>query len=107
MLRVAKLMSPEDLKKKGEVAFESGKRTVLADPSLRSDFVLLCARRDIDREVSSRVFLNLITKACNARFGEMVRNFCEMEKLKGRGKLGFRKELLGMARRENIPSETI
>ena len=72
MLLVAKAMTPDDLRKKGDVAWESGKRVVFRDPSLRSSFVLLCARRNVDREVADRVFSSIVEKLCNARFGEMV-----------------------------------
>ena len=99
MLRVAKSMSPDDLRKKGEIAFESGKKIVFGNPSLRSNFVLLCTRRNVKLEVADRVFVDVMTKACNSRFGEMVRNFSEEEQLKARGKLTFRSELLAMAQR--------
>ena len=67
MLRVAKAMTPDDLRKKGDVAFDSGKRVVLHDPSLRSRFVLICARRGVDREVADRVFVGVVDNARNTR----------------------------------------
>ena len=42
-------------------------------------------------------------KVCNTRFCEMVQNFSKKEKLKGRGKLGFWVDLLGMARCGDLP----
>jgi len=35
-----------------------------------------------------------MTKACNARFGEIVKNYAEINAMKGKGKLAFRAGLL-------------
>jgi len=41
-----------------------------------------------------RVFHKIMTKACNARFGKIVKKYAEKNAMKDQGKLAFRASLL-------------
>ena len=76
---------------------------ILNNAKLRSDFALACSREH-DRHLRSRdemedpvsyeqcmvLYREIMDKVCNARFGEVLKNYCEQKALKGKGKLTLR-----------------
>ena len=51
---------------------------------------------------TSEVYTTVVTKACNARYGEVLKNYAEEESLRGKGKLAFRSNLLSMAKKADV-----
>ena len=49
---------------------------------------------EIRYEDTTSVYHKIMTKVCNARFGEIVKNYAEINAMKGKGKLAFRAGLL-------------
>ena len=43
----------------------------------------------------------MTNKVCNARFGEVLKNYCERNALKGKGKINFRTDILAMSAKPN------
>ena len=47
-------------------------------------------------QLFEKVYTLVLTKVCNARFGEVLRNYSEMNHLKNKGKLGILAKLNGL-----------
>ena len=47
-------------------------------------------------ELSTEIYQDVMIKACNCRFGEVVENYNEKNQLTGHGKVNFRGSLLSM-----------
>ena len=49
-------------------------------------------------QLSVKAYTIVMTKVCNARFGEVLANYRQINKLKGTGKIGLCQTLLGMGK---------
>lgn len=114
MLAVAKQLTVDDIRMKGDPSLKAAKKFILGHATLKSDLALICMREqsrsanlrregepEINYAVVSVVYDAFMTKVCNARYGETLKNYCEQEALKGRGKLNFRSNLLAASKRSN------
>ena len=100
MLAVAKALTTDDLRLKGESAFHAAKRSILNHPHFKSDLALITSKQQQTTYADSAfVYDIVIQKVCNARFGEVVKNYSEEESLRGKGKLTFRNDLLATTMR--------
>jgi len=106
---VSKELTVSDIRTKGTKAFGKAKYAILNHATLKSDFALICHRQQerdrllkTDYALAEDVFIDIMTKVCNARFNEVVDNYGLERALKGKGKIGLRPMLLA---RENAKKE--
>ena len=98
---VAKQLTEDDINIKGEKSLAHAKKAILNHSSLKSDFALICNRQEMrglemNYQLFEKVYTLVLTKVCNARFGEVLRNYSETNHLKNKGKLGIRAKLNGL-----------
>ena len=57
----------------------------------------MCNQRlEMNYQLSDKVYNLIMTKVCNARFGEVLANYSETNHLKNKGKLGIQAYLNGL-----------
>ena len=57
-------------------------------------------------QLSVKVYTIVMAQVCNARFGEVLANYSQTNKLKGTGKIGLRQTLLGMGKMKGDASSS-
>lgn len=121
MLAIAKQLTVDDIRQKGDTALRTATNAILKHPTLKSDFALVCTKQEqrslqlcrenstdaddvvrliadprepkMSYSVAANVFVEVMTKICHARFGEILKNFSEKEALHGTAKVNFRTSL--------------
>ena len=101
---VSKELTEDDINAKGEKSLAKAKKAIINHSTLKSDFALICNRRqgmcnerlEMNYQLSEKVYNLIMTKACNARFGEVLANYSEKNHLKNKGKLGLQAKLSEM-----------
>ena len=110
---VAKQLTEDDINTKGKKSLAHAKKAILNHSSLKSDFALICNRQEMrDKSLETtyqlfeKVYILVLTKVCNARFGEVLANYSETNHLKNKGKLGIRAYLNGLVNGVTQKEET-
>ena len=100
---VSKELTEDEINAKGEKSLAKAKKAILNLSTLKSDFALICNRQGMCNErlkmnyqLSEKVYNLIMTKVCNARFGEILANYGKKNHLKNKGKLGLQAKLSEM-----------
>lgn len=95
MRTISKTLTVEDMEARGTSALKTGRKAMLKDDSLKNGLILLF-HKVISTNLSTEMYQDIMIKACNCRFGEVLENYNEKNQLTGRGKVNFRGSLLSM-----------
>ena len=92
MRTISKALTVEDIKARGTSALKTGRKAMLKDDSLRNGLALLFHKQcqvstksekpiSFSTEMSTEIYQDIMIKACNCCFGEVLENYNEKNQL--------------------------
>ena len=106
----AKELTVESIGLNGETEIKRATKAMLNNTRLKGDFILAYSRQHKDSQpdikLATECYNEIITKVCNGRFGEMLKNYNEKMALTGQGKNTLRGYLSTLNGRGDKTSST-